>query len=137
MVDYTYLNKPTKIRGHKRIGLKKDVFKYDSRLEAKVGVALIRDRIKFKPHVTYRVYSRTGIPFQYTIDFDLEHPTKIRGVSELVDSIEAKGVLKNNDFDRKDAFEYSHDRNMWIATPSLIEYWIEEGITKPNKKYYT
>lgn len=128
MVDYTIQNKPTRIQGHSRVGLEEDVITYDSQLEAKVGVALIRDRVRFQPHVQYEVFGRDGMPFYYTIDFDLQQPRKLRGIGELVDSVEVKGVLSRKDFDRKDAFEYTHDRDMWIATPALVEYWVDEGI---------
>lgn len=71
---------------------------------------------------------RDGNPFSYEIDFDLNKPKKLSGLDQIVDSIEVKGVLKPHDFDRKEAFEYTYDKNMWIATPALVEYWYQHGI---------
>ena len=134
MVNYTFQAKKTNISGHNSVGLQDDVIQYDSRLEARVAQCLLRSHIAFEPHQEYKVLGRDGRWFNYTIDFDLKRGYKLRGVSELVDSIEVKGVLKKRDFDRKDAFEYSFDRKMWIATRAIVRYWYEEGIV--DKRYF-
>lgn len=110
------------------MGLDRDVVEYDSRLEARVAQCLLREKIEFEPHMKYSVIDRNGEPFSYTIDFDLRYPTKLSGVSDIVHAIEVKGVLKKHDFDRKDAWEYSTNKKMWIATPALVRYWYEHGI---------
>lgn len=129
IVDYTQKAKKTKIEGHSEyIGLEQDVIEYDSRLEARCAQCLLRERIKFQPHKKYEVIDRNGEPFNYEIDFDLKRPTKFSGIDRLVDSLEVKGVLKPHDFKRKDAFEYSANRDMWICTEALVRYWYEHGM---------
>lgn len=130
MVNYSIQAKKTKIRGHKKVGLRRDVVEYDSRLEARVAQCLLRDDVYFEPHKKYDVFHRNGDRFSYTIDFDLCRPYKLKGVSDLVSAVEVKGVLKGHDFDRKDAWEYRTDRNMWIATTALVRYWYDEGIVE-------
>lgn len=128
MVDYSIQAKKTKLSGHDHLG--EDIVEYHSRLEARVAQLCLRNEIYFKPHKTYEVIDRDGDEFNYSPDFVFKRPHKLAGVSKPVSALEVKGVLKPHDFVRSDAWEYTTDRNMWIALPAHVRYWYEHEFSR-------
>jgi len=132
VVDYTVPANKSILKGHRRVGLPYDKHRYDSDLERAVAMLNIRNGLKFQPHKTYQVTDRDGTSFEYTPDFVYSRPYKFKGITKPVSAIEVKGVLKPNDFRRLDAWEYTEDRNMWIALPGLVKYWCQHSFVEDD-----
>ncbi|MDO8572019.1 MAG: hypothetical protein Q7R79_05050 [bacterium] len=124
---------PTKVSGHKTIGLKEDVFEYASYLEARFAKLLIEAGVRFKPHQRYPVYGEEGEQFTYAVDFVLEQPQKFGFWDGFYLAVEVKGVLSYKDLRRKKALEHTHDLPTFILTEPLIDLYEREGLKKPSR----
>lgn len=117
-----------KVDGHKAIGLEEDVHEYASRLEALCAKILIKNGIRFKPHVKFDCVDKNGKAFTYEIDFLFETPLKLLGISPAVEAIEVKGALTRHDLLRIEALKWKHGIRAFIVMKPLLEMWEREGI---------
>lgn len=127
---YIWKAKPCLVYGHKKVGLPYNKHKYASRMEGKMATLLINAEISFKPHIKFECWNRKGKPFNYTVDFLFCKPQSLVGISSLVDFVEIKGALTKHDLLRKEALEFCHNLNGWIAGSLLLGLWERSGFDK-------
>lgn len=120
------------VKGHKLIGHEEDEHYYDSILESRMATLLLKHRVRFFPHRTFRCVRRDGSMFTYEVDFVFEIPLKFAGISMPVNGLEVKGVLKPHDFTRVDALKYSHHIRIYNVLSPLIEFWERNGMFWPE-----
>lgn len=117
---YRYKAKRTKVRG----------VWYDSRLEARMAMILLNNKIEFEPHREFQCVDVNGAFFKYIVDFYFPRPQEFLGITHSVRFIEVKGVLTRWDIRRLNALEYCHNLKGFIVTEPLISLWEREGIGK-------
>lgn len=123
----------TSVSGHRSVGLEYDVHEYDSRLEARFAELLISNGIRFKPHVKFSCCDRNienPTKFFYTVDFVFETPQKLKGITDILNGVEVKGVLVDHDHLRIDSMKFHHQMNIYIALPNLVDYWARCGLLR-------
>ena len=101
---------------------------YDSKLEARMAIILHNNSLLFRPHQAFQVYDRTGKWFAYVVDFLFNRPYKFAGISQPIEAIEVKGIIRRKDINRIEALEYCHGVKTFIATQALIVMWEKEGL---------
>lgn len=101
---------------------------YDSQLEGRTALLLIKHGIKFTPHVTFLCFDRNGKAFNYTVDFVFETPQKFAGISKILNCLETKGVISKNSILRNDALEFAHQLKCHCVGYEMIDFWEREGI---------
>lgn len=101
---------------------------YDSQLEGRFAMLLIKHGIKFTPHVTFHCFDRDGKPFDYTVDFVFDIPQKFAGIDFTLDFVETKGVLSKHAIKRNRAMSYCHSLKGYCVGYELIDFWEREGI---------
>lgn len=132
-MSYRYSAIKTAVSGHQAIGLADDVVEYDSRMEAKLAILLIREGIRFLPHRMFKVFAPDGYEFTYRLDFLFLEPQKFAGISHFVMGLEIKGRLKPHDFVRQEALKYVHGIRTYMVLDPLLDFWYEYGMN-PNSK---
>ena len=125
---YKYKARPTPVAGHHKIGLQQDTIVYDSQLEARLAVLLLKHNVPFTPHVKFICFDRRGKEFSYAVDFLLRRPRKLVGLSYAMDALETKGIITKHDILRNEALNYCHGKRCYIVTRDLLELWEREGL---------
>ena len=121
--------------GRKPIPTKVNGVLYDSKLEARMATLLIENNVAFRPHQAFQVRDRKGGWFSYVVDFLLKRPKKFYGISQAIEAIEVKGVIRLQDINRIEALEYCQGIKTFIVTQALIILWEKEGLGNDIKLF--
>lgn len=103
-------------------------FLHDSKMEAQLAKILDENDIEYLPHRTFDVVMRDGSQIEYTPDFVLLKPQKLKRISVPVLFLDVFGYPNDKVHNRMEALEYTHNCNGFIVTSSLIDWWCRYGI---------
>ena len=102
---------------------------YDSMLEARMATVLHKHGVQFCPHHTIEwTDRRTKTNQKWCVDFSFPRPVRFRGMNTYIDVLEVTGPITDEKVQRIASLEDVKPVNVWLATPSWVEFWEKFGL---------